>query len=85
MTAISPAPANGRNGSVKNLPPVDDDTGFDSRTEANRYEEGLRANPPIRLAPGDTLISSISADRVGQFRTGSSTARRRAQCDRSRS
>ena len=68
VTAISPAPANGRNGSVKNLPPVDDDTGFDSRTEANRYEEGLRANPPIRLAPGDTLVSSISADRVGQFR-----------------
>jgi hypothetical protein len=68
VTAISPAPANGRNGSVKNLPPVDDDTGFDSRTEANRYQEDLRANPPINLVPGDSLVSSISVDRVGSAR-----------------
>src|SRR5688572_21548862 len=42
VTAISPPPTNGRNGSVKNLPPVDDETGFDSRTDANRYDEDVR-------------------------------------------
>jgi hypothetical protein len=65
VTAITPAPANGRNGSVKNLPAVDDETGFDSRTQANRYRPQLRVDPPVRLAPGDALVSSISVDRVG--------------------
>ncbi len=68
VTAINPPPANGRNGSVKNLPPVDDDSGFDSRTEANRYDEDVRAKLPINLAPGDSLVSSISVDRVGSIR-----------------
>jgi hypothetical protein len=68
VTAISPAPANGRNGSVKNLPPVDDETGFDSRTDANRYDAGLRSDPPVNLAPGDSLVSSISVDAVGATR-----------------
>jgi predicted Fe-Mo cluster-binding NifX family protein len=68
VTAISPAPANGRNGSVKNLPPVDSDTGFDSRTEANRYEAGLRVPLPVTLVPGDSLVSSISVETVGQLR-----------------
>jgi hypothetical protein len=65
VTQISPAPANGRNGSVKNLPPVDDDTGFDSRTSSNRYKASLRSDPPVSLAPGDSLVSSISVDTVG--------------------
>ena len=65
VTAISPAPANGRNGSVKNVPPVDDETGFDSRTDANRYESRLSVRLPVQLAPGDSLVSSISVDRVG--------------------
>jgi hypothetical protein len=65
VTAVTPAPANGRNGSVKNLPAVDDETGFDSRTQANRYRPQLRVDPPVRLAPGDALVSSISVDRVG--------------------
>jgi hypothetical protein len=68
ITAISPAPANGRNGSVKNLPPVVDDTGFDSRTDANRYDEDVVARLPISLVPGDSLVSSISVDRVGSIR-----------------
>jgi hypothetical protein len=65
VTAISPAPVTGRNGSVKNLPPVDDDTGFDSRTDGNRYNASLRANPPVQLVPGDSLVSSISVETVG--------------------
>lgn len=53
VTGITPAPAAGRNGSVKNLPPVDDESGFDSRTDGNRYRQGLRSDPPIALRPGD--------------------------------
>jgi hypothetical protein len=68
VTAVSPAPANGRNGSVKNLPPVDTDTGFDSRTSSNRYEASLRVGLPTALVPGDALVSSISVDAVGQAR-----------------
>ena len=68
VAAISPAPANGRNGSVKNLPPVDSDTGFDSRTSSNRYEESLRVSLPATLVPGDSLVSSISVDTVGSAR-----------------
>jgi hypothetical protein len=68
VVAISPAPANGRNGSVKNVRPVPDETGFDTRTDANRFEEDTRANLPIALAPGDSLVSSISVDRVGSIR-----------------
>jgi hypothetical protein len=68
VTAISPAPANGRNGSVKNIRAVDDETGFDSRTEANRFEQDNWANLPVSLVPGDSLVSSISVDRVGSIR-----------------
>jgi hypothetical protein len=65
VTAISPAPANGRNGSVKNIPPTDDETGFDSRTSSSRYDASLRSDPPVSLAVGDSLTSSISVATVG--------------------
>lgn len=68
VVAISPAPADGRNGSVKNIRPEPDETGFDTRTDANRFEADNRASLPISLAPGDSLVSSISVDRVGQIR-----------------
>ncbi|HEY7708224.1 MAG TPA: hypothetical protein VH968_13750 [Gaiellaceae bacterium] len=68
VTAISPAPANGRNGSVKNVPAEEDESGFDSRTEANRYESRLSVRLPVSLAPGDSLVSSISVDRPGSTR-----------------
>ena len=65
VTAISPAPGGGRNGSVKNIPPVDDDTGFDSRTSSNRYDASLAVSLPVSLVAGDSLVSSISVDTVG--------------------
>ena len=65
VTSISPAPANGRNGSVKNLPAVDNKTGFDSRTSSNRYDASLRVSLPVTLAAGDSLVSSISVATVG--------------------
>jgi hypothetical protein len=65
VTAISPTPANGRNGSVKNLPARDGGSPFDSRTSASRYDASLRSDPPVSLAAGDSLVSSISVDTVG--------------------
>lgn len=62
ITAIEPAPADGRHGSVKNLPAKPANrSGFDSRTPGNRYDEKMRAELPISLKPGDNLVSSISA------------------------
>jgi hypothetical protein len=65
VTAIDPAPAAGRNGSVLNVPPRADRTGFDDRTEGNRYDPALALSPPIALAPGDSLVSSVSVATPG--------------------
>ncbi len=66
ITAIDPAPTSGRNGSVVNLPAIQDKTGFDDRTAANRYDASLRAELPIALTPGNSLASSISVATPGQ-------------------
>lgn len=72
VSSISPAPANGRNGSVLNLPgcrPAGADrSGFDSRTQQGRYDASLRVSLPVTLNPGDALTSSISVDTVGAIR-----------------
>ena len=60
ISAISPPPTPGRNGSVINLPNVQDKTGFDDRTQGNRFDATLRSNPPFTLRPADSLVSSIS-------------------------
>ena len=69
VTSISPAPANGRNGSVLNLPgckPANSaKSGFDSRTDGGRYDASLRVALPVTLSPGDALTSSISVDTIG--------------------
>ena len=65
ITNIDPLPAHDRNGSVLNLPVNIQRTGFDSRTEGNRYDKTLRANLPINMKAGDSLISTISVDTVG--------------------
>ena len=66
VTAIDPLPGNGRNGSVLNIPAVQDQSGFDDRTPGNRFEETLMVSPPIQLIPGDSLASSISVAVPGQ-------------------
>jgi hypothetical protein len=66
VVAISPPPGGGRNGSVLNVAPVADRTGFDARTEGARYDPALGVAPPIALAPGDSLVSSISVAAPGQ-------------------
>jgi hypothetical protein len=66
VVAIHPAPGGGRNGSVVNVPADASRSGFDDRTEGNRYDPSLGARPPIPLVPGDSLASSISLDVPGQ-------------------
>lgn len=72
VTAISPSPTAGRNGSVVNLPgcraPNTDKTGFDDRTQSGRYSAALRSNVPIQLNPGDALTSSISVATIGTIK-----------------
>jgi hypothetical protein len=65
ISAIDPPPANGRNGSVVNLPAVQDRSGFDDRIVQGRFDATLRSEPPIDLATGDRLASSISVDVAG--------------------
>ncbi len=60
VVSISPAPANDRNGSVLNIPPDNQRSGFDGRVGGGRYDATLRAPLPVTLRPGDSLISTIS-------------------------
>jgi hypothetical protein len=72
VVSITPTPANGRHGSVLNLPGCRstnaDKTGFDSRTQSGRYDASLRVALPVQLSPGDALTSSISVDTVGTIK-----------------
>ncbi len=65
---IDPLPDEGRNGSVLNIPLDAAVSGFDDRVNSNRFREELRVYPPIKLSPGDALISSISIDSIGSVR-----------------
>jgi hypothetical protein len=65
VTQITPEPADGRNQSALNLPV--NTTGaspFDDRVVGGRGQAGrkLRAHLPVRMKPGDALISSISVE-----------------------
>ncbi len=57
-----PTPTNGRHGSMLNIPPNLQKSGFDSRLVSERYDSSLRVYPPITLTPGDKLVSSRSVD-----------------------
>jgi hypothetical protein len=60
VTSITPAPTvtPARNGSVLNIPPADQGTGFDDRSP--NYRPAFRKYPPISLMPGDALVSTVS-------------------------
>jgi hypothetical protein len=60
VTGITPRPAEGRNGSMLNMPVNPAKVGFDDRTPHGRYDPELFLAPPIALKPGDALVSSIS-------------------------
>ncbi|MGZ6248482.1 MAG: myxococcus cysteine-rich repeat containing protein [Syntrophales bacterium] len=53
-------PTNGRHGSMLNIPPNLQQSAFDSRIQADRYDSSLRVYPPITLTPGNKLVSSRS-------------------------
>jgi cysteine-rich repeat protein len=55
-----PTASNGRHGSMLNIQPNIQRSGFDSRIQAGRYDPSLRVYPPITLTPGNKLISSRS-------------------------
>ena len=57
-----PTPSNGRHGSMMNIKPNIQRSGFDSRIESGRYDANLRLYPPIKLTPGNKLISSRSVE-----------------------
>ncbi len=61
VVAITPPPGNGRNGSELNPPLSDGASGYDSREEGGRFDAKMCASLPIRMKPGDALISTISA------------------------
>jgi hypothetical protein len=65
VVSIDPKPTPGRNGSVLNLPPLQDRSGFDDRVEGGRFHPEMRSDPPIHMEPGDALISSISVKEIG--------------------
>ncbi len=65
VESVTPAPGGGRNGSVLNVPASQTETGFDDRTEQNRYQPSLAASFPITMVPGDSLASSISMAEPG--------------------
>ena len=68
VTGIDPAPQTSapfKNGSVKNLPAPNGRSSFDSRLNDGENQSGWfdpqwRVYAPVRLQPGDALVSSIS-------------------------
>ena len=67
IVSITPKPENGRNGSVLNLPTYPGQSGFDARVKQGRYDPALRASLPIHMKPGDSLISTISVEKMGEL------------------
>jgi hypothetical protein len=63
VRGISPSPGNGRNGSVVN-PPAGDRQGYDERLTG--YDAALAAKLPLELQPGQSLVSTMSMDKLGQ-------------------
>mgnify|MGYP005833998549 CR=1 FL=1 len=63
VKAVTPAPADGRNGSVVN-PPAGRRQGYDDRM--NGYDASLRAAFPLELKPGQSLVTTASVEKVGE-------------------
>lgn len=63
VESVTPAPASERHGSVVN-PPAGDRQGYDSRIAG--YDASLRAKFPLKLTPGQSLVSTASVDEIGK-------------------
>jgi hypothetical protein len=53
-----------RNGSMLNLQVEREKTGFDSRAPGKRFDASLFTPLPIKMVPGDSLVSTISAEKT---------------------
>jgi hypothetical protein len=62
VQSVTPAPAEGRNGSAVN-PPAGKRQGYDNRIAG--YDAALRAAFPLALKPGQSLVTTASVDKVG--------------------
>ena len=62
VQSVSPAPTADRHGSVVN-PPAGDKQGYDGRMA--HFDTSLRAQFPLNLKPGDSLVSTSSVDAIG--------------------
>ncbi len=62
VVSVTPAPAEGRNGSVVN-PPAGSTQGYDDRMQG--FNALLRASFPLHLNPGQSLVSVASLEKVG--------------------
>jgi len=63
IRGVTPAPTADRHGSVVN-PPAGSTQGYDSRIAG--FDASLRAEFPLLLEPGESLVSTASVDRIGQ-------------------
>jgi len=62
VVSVTPAPTDGRNGSVVN-PPAGAKQGYDDRCAG--YDPSLRATFPLVLTPGQSLVTAASLQNVG--------------------
>jgi len=60
---LTPAPVDGRHGSVVN-PPAGSSQGYDARIAG--FDPSLQARFPLRLEPGESLVSTASVETIGQ-------------------
>ncbi len=74
QAALKANPAYCRNGSVLNVPPELRKSGFDSRCRHDIYDAALTAQLPIRMKPGDALVSTISKKNLKRGKHYSTTA-----------
>jgi hypothetical protein len=62
VQSVIPVPTSERHGSVVN-PPAGDQQGYDDRIAG--FEPSLRAEFPLHLEPGQSLVSTASVDQMG--------------------
>jgi hypothetical protein len=62
VATATPTPTADRHGSVVN-PVAGDGQGYDSRI--SHFDQTMRARFPLKLKPGDSLVSAVSVERIG--------------------
>lgn len=70
ITAIFPAPSDGRNGTMVN-PPIGSAQGFDKDLSYNPYNSSLNVGKslPLTVAANSSVVSSVTADAYTQYNT----------------